>query len=210
MDLDIDIPRYDDDDIILPAAQPFPPMMAPTGGLRAPLSGVPREHESSESAEAPLPRKRRAPKQLPVDVRQELHNQDLAQWKADYAGNMAEAIEAKKNLKASALAKRNAAFWVMGAGIGGVGSGLGTSNLESPLDVFAGTSMMEALTGIKAPWAGLKRGREDEEDHDSDSEARRVRIKDDDGDQMGRGNDVPLNDDDGTMIPADEARKHQP
>lgn len=136
----------------------------------------------------------------------ELHNADLAQWKTDYADNMAEAVETKKSHKASALAKKNAAFWVVGAGIGGVGIGLGSSKLKSPLDMFAGDAMMEALTGIKTFAVGQKRGRDEEDHRDSDSKARRVRIRDDDGGETGRGDGMIL-DDDGTMnFTADEAR----
>ncbi|KAL6721901.1 R8 protein [Lecanora helva] len=196
----------DDDDNILHAAEPFPAMTDP-GRVRAQHlspSEVRDERESSESAWAPLPRKRRVPKQLPVDARQELHNADLAQWKANYIENMAEATEAKKNHKAPALAKKNAAFWVMGAGIGGVGAGIGASKLKSPLDMFSGGAMMEALTGIKASIPQPKRGRDDEEGDGSDSEARRVRMRVDDSEQIGRGDELHLEDNDETMISAGE------
>lgn len=201
MDLDLDLPQIDDD-IVLPDAEAFPRTapQAPAGsGILGSSSGVSREQESSESADAPLQRKSRAPKTLPVDAWQELHNSDLTRWKTDYLSNMAEATAAKTSHKAPFLAKKNAAFWVVGAGIGGVGAGLGSSKLQSPLDIFAGDSMMEALTGVTISVAGQKRGRDDEEEHDSDSEARRVRIRDGDRDQIGRRDDAML-DDDGTMI----------
>lgn len=201
MDLDIDLPRFDDD-IALPDAEAFPTTALPDPAdprISDALSRVHREQESSESAEAPLPRKRRAPKTLPVDERQELHNTDLAQWKTDYLANMAEATEAKISHKAPFLAKKNAAFWVVGAGIGGVGAGLGSLKFQSPLDMFAGDAMMEDLTGVKISHPGQKRGRDDEDDHDEDSEARRVRIRDGNGYQVGRGDEVMLNDD-GTMM----------
>ncbi|CAD6589209.1 MAG: hypothetical protein ASARMPREDX12_003693 [Alectoria sarmentosa] len=201
MDLDLDLPRFDDD-IVLPDAKAFPTTarQAPGGpGIVDFSSNLHREQESSGSAEAPRQRKRRAPKPLPVDERQELHNTDLAQWKTDYLANMAEATEARMSHKAPFLAKKNAAFWVVLAGIGGVGPGLGSSKLQSPLDMFAGDAMMEALTGVRVSIAGQKRGRDDGEDYGSDSEVRRVRIRDDDGDQIGRGDDIML-DDDGTMI----------
>jgi len=199
MDLDLDIQRFDDDDILIPNAEPFPEMVQPGATVRKTSPEVPQDHESSDSAEAPLQRRRRQPKLLPVDQRMELHNADLAQWKNDYAANMAEATEAKRHHRAPALAKKNASFWVVGAGIGGVGAGLGSSKLKSPLDMFAGDAMMEALTGVKTPTAGQKRSHDDEESHDSDSEARRVRMRADEGDQIGRGEELMLNDD-GTMI----------
>lgn len=199
MDLDIDIPRLYDDDNLLPNAEPFPGMAPPGAVLRNPSSEVPQEHESSDSAEAPLQRKRREPNLLPIDQRMELHNADLAQWKTDYAENMAEALATKRHHKASALAKKNAAFWVIGAGIGGVGTGLGSSKLKSPLEMFAGKAMMEALTGISPPTAGKKRSRVDEDSHDSDSEDRRVKLRAEDGDHVGRGEGLMLNED-GTMM----------
>lgn len=208
MDSDLDLPRFDDDDVILPNAEAFPAMAPPpvTGaGLLNSSPEVPQERESSESAEAPLRRKRRAPKALAADERQELHNADLAQWKTDYSANMIEAKEAKQNHKVPALAKKNASFWVFGAGIGGVGAGLGSSKLKSPLDMFAGDAMMEALTGIKASPARQKRAREDE-DHDSDSEGRRVRSRDGDGEQGGRGDQLILIDDGGMMTFASDVR----
>ena len=197
MDLDLDLPRIDDD-VALPDAEAFPTTApsAPAGSrISNVLSNVHQEQESSESAEAPLQRKRRAPKTLPVDERPELHNTDLAQWKTDYLANMAEAMKVKKSHKAPFFARKNAAFWVIGAGIGGVGAGLGSSKFQSPLDMFSGDAMMEALTGVKVSTPGQKRGRDDEDDHDEDSEARRVRIRDGDGDQIGRGEEMMLNDD---------------
>ena len=202
MDLDLDLPRFDDDDMILPNAAPFS-AMAPQPATGAVIfnssSEVPHERESSQSAEAPLQRKRRAARPLAADERQELHNFDLAQWKTDYSANMIEAKGAKQIHKAPALAKKNAAFWVFGAGIGGVGAGLGSSKLNSPLDMFAGDAIVEALTGIKASSVRQKRARDDEEDYGSDSEGRRVRQRDGDGEQGGRGQELIL-DDDGEMI----------
>ena len=208
MNLDLDLPRFDDD-IVLPDAKAFPTTarQAPAGpGILDFSSNLHREQESSGSAEAPLQRKRRAPKPLPVDERQELHNTDLAQWKTDYLANMAEATEARMSHKAPFLAKKNAAFWVVLAGIGGVGAGLGSSKLQNPLDMFAGDAMMEALTGVKTSTARQKRGRDDGEDYDSDSEPPRVRIRDDDGEEIRRGDDIMLDDNGTMMISANDVR----
>ena len=206
MDLDLELPQIDDD-IVLPGAEAFPttaPRVPAASEILQSLSGLHPEQESSESAEAPLQRRRRAPKALPVDERQELHNTDLAQWKTEYLANMAEATEAKLSRKAPSHAKKNAAFWVIGVGIGGVGAGLGSAKLQSPLDMFAGDTMMEALTGVQISSAGQKRGRDKEKDQDSDSEARRVRIRDGDSDQIGRGDDMMLHDDGTIMMSASD------
>lgn len=206
MHLDLDIPQIDDN-LMLPEAEAFPmTALQPPAGSRylGSSSGVHQEQESSDSAEAPLPRKRRAPKPLPVDEMQELHNTDLTQWKTDYIANMAEATAAKMTHKAPFIAKRNAAFWVLGAGIGGVGAGLGSANLRSPLDMFAGDAVMEALTGVRISTTGQKRGRDAEEDHNSESEARRARVRNGDWDQVGRGDGMMMDDDGTMMISANE------
>ncbi|KAL9639966.1 MAG: hypothetical protein Q9164_000595 [Protoblastenia rupestris] len=207
MDFGFDMPRLDDDGVILPDAEPFPTMAAVDARniSNVPLSSQAREEqESSESAEAPLRRRRPKQRVLPVDERQELRNADLASWKEDYLINMSEATLTRQNHQAPFIAKKNAAFFVMGAGIGGVGVGIGSSKLKSPLDMFAGEAMMEMLTGIK-PSAGMKRGRDTEGGEDTDSEARRVRLREGDGDQIGRGDDMMLPDDDTMMIPGSEA-----
>ena len=197
LDLDLNLPTFDDH-IILPDAEAFPQMaLQPEGSGERRASE--EQNETSQSAEAPSRRKSRAPKPLPVDERQELHNTDLAQWKNDYAANMLAAKEAKKAHQAPSIAKKNAAFWVFGAGIGNVGAGTGTSNFRSPLGIFAGGAMLESLTGIRTPVAGRKRGRSDEEDDTSDSEARRLRLRDDEG-ELGRGDQLLLNDDDPMMM----------
>ena len=201
MDLDIMFPQIEDD-MVLPEAEAFPTtaIQPPVGSRNLnSSSGAHQEQESTDSAEAPLQRKRRAPKALPVDERQELRNADLSQWNADYIANMADARAAKISHRAPFIAKRNAAFWVMGTGIGGVGAGMGSSSLQSPLAMFASETMMEALTDVKISTAGQKRGRDDQEDHDSESEARRTRIRDGDWDQLGREERMML-DDDGTMM----------
>ena len=206
MDLDVIFPQIEDD-IVLPEAEAFPTTaIQPPAGSRSlgPSSGAHQEEESTDSVEAPLQRKRRAPKALPVDERQELRNADLSQWNTDYIANMADATAAKMSHRAPFIAKRNAAFWVIGAGIGGVGAGMGSSSLQSPLAMFAGDSMMEALTGIVISTAGQKRVRDDQEQHDSESEARRTRFRDSDWDQLGREEGVMLEDDNTMMISAND------
>lgn len=202
MEFDLEAPRLDDEnDLLLLDAEPFPPMAPGPSPRAGPLRST---SESSEIAEAPLQRRHRATKQLPVDVRQELRNSDLAQWKDAYAQNMSEASGIKINHKAPFIAKKNAAFWVMGSGIGSVGEGLGSSQMKSPLVMFSGNNIMEALTGIQVSTAGRKRDRIEEDDNESDSEARRLRMRKDDGEHIGRGDDLILNDDDTAMIPGSE------
>ena len=209
MDLgpDVDLPRYGDDYNVLPEAEPFPemgPRAAPEPGpLKSSSSVVLEEEPSSESAEAPQRRRRKAAKILPMDVTQGLRNADLAQWNNQYLENMVAAAQAKHQHKLPSLSKKNAAFWVIGSGIGGVGSGLGTSKIPSPLNMFAGDRLMEALTGVEVVAAGRKRTRSGEEDG-SDSEERRVKAREADYAQVGRGEGLALDDDGALPMFADD------
>ena len=153
-----------------------------------------RPEDSFESAEAPQQRKRREPKVLPTDAAQELHNADLASWDNNYLANMAQATLAKVQHKHTAVAKKNAAAWVLGTGIGGLGLGLGGSKIKSPLEIFAGDALLEALTGREASATGRKRSHDEEAEPATDSEGRRVRAREEDGEQVGRGNGAALND----------------
>ena len=200
LDLDIDLPRLDDDQGILPEAEAFPTTApqapAETGFLRS-SSEAPQE--SSESAEAPARRRVARPKYLPMDQLRSLRNNDLASWNNNYVLNMAGAAQSKQQHKVAVLAKRNAAFFVYGAGIGGVGQGLGESKFPSPLDMFAGDRLMTALTGLEPVPRGRKRFRteeEEEDEHESESEGRRVRAREDDGDEAGRGDNLALGEED--------------
>lgn len=211
LNLDLDIPRFDEDDLMLPPPEPFPPMApmaaAQPGFLRS-SSEAPQE-ESSPSAEALARRRPRAPKVLGMDVQKSLRNADLASWNNDYAANMADASRVKLQHKLPTLAKRNAPFWVYGTGINGIGTTSRASNLASPLDMFAGDNLMAALTGIVPETTKRKRSHTEDEDPGTDREARRVRMRDADEDQVGRGDDHLLADDDTMGIPLDDV-SHQP
>ena len=186
LDLDLDVPRPEDNQGALPEAEAFPERAPEAPAQRGFLqSSSEAPQESSESAEAPA-RRRKAPKLLPWDDQRSLRNSDLASWNNNYAANMAAAKQVQQQRRATALAKKNAYAWVWGNGIGGVGLGLGAAKLPSPLSMFAGDQLMTYVTGIE-PARGRKRSRAEEETGDSDSEGRRVRAKEDDGDQVGRG-----------------------
>ena len=181
--------------------------MAPEATVRTVLVGASydadKDRESESSYGAPLKRKKPVPKQLPVDQRQELRNADLAEWKENYVANMAEAVSSRVHRKATALAKKNAASWVMGMGIAGVGAGIGAHKLKSPLHVFSGPAFLQALRGTPANIT-RKRVRDDDDEYDADNEGRNVRAKNDGSDRWGRGEDNILQDDDAAMMAADE------
>lgn len=182
---------------VLPAAEPFPETAAPAAsqqGFLKSTSVQEQEEELSESAEALLNRRCRGPRALPMDATQELRGSHLTNWNNNYVQNMVEASRQKMHHKLPYQAKKNAAAWVFGSGIGGVGLGMGSSKLPSPLDMFAGDKLMEALTAVELNVAGKKRGRSDEEDHESESEGRRTRLRSDEGEQVGRGDDLMLGD----------------
>lgn len=200
----MEMPNLGDDyNIPLPEAEPFPEMARPAAsdaGVLKPSPEAPEEEEpSSESAEAPLRPRRKVPKLLEKDETQELRNADLTRWNNEYLDNMAGIARSRQHYKVPAQAKKNATFWVMGAGVGGVGSGIGISKMDTPLAMFSGDRLMETLTGIETAAAGRKRSRSvGEEGQGSESEERRVRARGDDGEQIDRGEDLVL-DDDGMM-----------
>ena len=193
LDLDIDLPRLDDDQAVLPEAEAFPPRATqPPTEPTFLRSSSEAPQDSSETAEAPARRRHAGPKPLPWDMQKSLRNNDLASWNNNYVANMADATRIKQQHKAPSLAKKNAAHWVYGFGIGGVGLGLGRSQLPSPLNMFAGDQLMTALTGIEPTTRGRKRSHTGDEAGDSDSEGRRVRAREDDDDQIGRGEELGL------------------
>lgn len=198
-DFDFDMPRFNDDGAVLPNAEPFPATAAdgesPAAGKPRPSSQARENEESSESAQAPVRRRRPRPRTMPFDQRMELHNSDLASWKQEYLANMATASVTKRNHHAAFAAKRNATMWVTGVGIGGVGAGIGSNQTASPLDMFTGDAMMQMLTGIDLN-ASRKRALSADSDGHTGSEARRRRLRESDEEEIGRGDNVMLADDD--------------
>ncbi|KAE8146755.1 Rec8 like protein-domain-containing protein [Aspergillus avenaceus] len=118
-------------------------------------------------------RTRRA-KTYPLDERTSLRNRDLASMNNDYVLNMAGISKQKHQNKLSAQAKKNAASWVYGRGIGSVGLGIGTSNAPHPLQQFSGEELWNTLNQTTRP-KKRKRGHLDEDNDASD--ARRVRAR---------------------------------
>ena len=196
---------------MLPDATAFPSIASEVAAQIARTgdsSETGKERDSESSYGAPLQRKRRVAKVLPVDQRQELRNADLAVWKENYTANMAEAVSFQAHRKVTATAKKNAAHWIMGLGVAGVGAGVGVEKIQSPLHVFSGLALLEALRGTSTS-AGRKRPRGDDE-HNSDLEGRNVRPREQDGDQFGRGNDNILQDDDAALVLTDEVDQRSP
>lgn len=195
------IPVFGDEDIFLPAAEAFPEMAAapPAGaGLLHSLPLPHMEEPSSQNKEAPLRRRPRVPKLLPRDNFTELRNADLARWHDNYVENMTSETRLKLQHRAARLAKSNARLFILESGIGGAGSIISGIDLPGPLAIFAGDQLLEALTGMKGTAGGKKRPFE--EDIDSGTEGRRVRLRESIGEQMGRGNEFALNDDEAVAL----------
>ena len=204
---------FGDYDLPLPEARPFSParLLSTTPTEQAIHSPSRRaEDEVFSSFEAPQ-RQVRAPKVLQADYPQELANADLAQWNTNYLANMAEATKIKQQHKTVALAKKNAAYWVLSHGIAGVGISSGDDRVPNPLAIFSGQALLAALTGREALPAGTKRTRSLSDGLNEDGESRRVRARGEDEQQVGRGdtggNDaegILIGDDDGMMFPGEE------
>ncbi|KAI9716762.1 MAG: hypothetical protein M1812_005102 [Candelaria pacifica] len=199
VDIGNDPPLADDFD--LPEALPFSPLVIPDekGAGMAAVSSIAKDEESSSDlAEAFSRRKRPAPRKLQMDTTMELRSAELTQWNNEYVENMIEISKQKQRSKLQAQAKKNALFWISGRGIGGIALGLGSSHLKTPLGHFGDELLLEAITSVRSELTGKKRDREGDGDEDPDeerlSENRRVRSRQDDGDQVGRGDDAALQD----------------
>lgn len=118
----------------------------------------------------------REAKVIVTDVVTTLRNTDLAQWNNEYKANMAQASKQKQLNKLPTIAKKNAAYWVFGNGIGAVGNPLGPLHIPHPLKSYSGEELYYAL----CPAAECKRRRTEDTGDDSDSgeQGRRVRPRD--------------------------------
>jgi meiotic recombination protein REC8 len=105
--------------------------------------------EIERTGEARAQHRIRQAKTIISDDSTTLRNTDLAKWNDEYAGNMAQALKQKKQNKLPTLAKKNAAFWVFGVGIGSVGMGLGKHRESGPLNEYAGDELYGLLSGKK-------------------------------------------------------------
>ncbi|KAL9044258.1 MAG: hypothetical protein Q9214_002591 [Letrouitia sp. 1 TL-2023] len=203
MDLGLGLPEQGEEVRALPKAEPFP-LMTQHGLSLAEEQAEDEEGSSSSSTELPHRRKRRVRRELPVDSTQELRSANLTRWNNEYLSNMQAAKKFKQQFKAPTLAKKNAARWVFGAGLGGIGTISVQSELKNPLNMFAGDDLMDVLIGTSLGPAGKKRSRSPGDER-SDSEERRTRTRNYDDGQMDRGNELALGDDQTMQIPGSEA-----
>jgi len=197
--MDIDMLDLGNDFDILPEGEAFSSATRQASDEHTPSSRT-ENRETFSTAGAPMRRKRRAARTIPLDQTMELRNSDLSRWNTEYLQNMVEATRIKMKHKAIAQAKKNAEFWIWGSGIGNIGRRFGYSEIKTPLDMFYGNALFEALTGVnRAATAGQKRDRDSGTGEATEGESRRIRRRSDE-DQVGRGNDVEL--DEGVFAPA--------
>ncbi|KAK8174622.1 Rec8 like protein-domain-containing protein [Phyllosticta citribraziliensis] len=183
--MDIDLPEYGDE------------MIIPDG---EPLSSV-REHRSSPAAEQSIqdvavqssspvqvaPQRQRKSRAIPLDTTMELRNTELVGWQRNYLQDMAQAAQHKHNLRAAAQAKKNAEYWVLGLGIGGIGAITGSTGIPGPLDMFKGEALLRTLGIRSEPPASKKRGHP-MSTIEEEPQGRRVRQRSEE-DELGRGNE---------------------
>lgn len=193
--MDLDLPPVGNDYDVPPDAPAF---KTPVHGRPQQSSSVlaSDELETSSSAAAPQ-RRRKVRKIIAMDTTTELHNSDLSRWNNEYLDNMADITSTKMNYKAPLQAKLNAEHWILGAGLGGVGNGIGHGNVKSPLDVFSGASLFKALTGRDLAVTGLKRDHDATTEDETDVDQRRVRRRTEDPEELGRGDGMAFEDDGG-------------
>lgn len=105
--------------------------------------------ETERTGEARAQQRIRQVKTISSDDSTTLRNTDLAKWNDEYAANMAHATKLKRQNKLHTLAKKNAAFWVFGLGIGSVGMGLGQHREDGPLKEYSGDALYNLVSGEK-------------------------------------------------------------
>ncbi|RAK96871.1 Rad21/Rec8 N terminal domain protein [Aspergillus ibericus CBS 121593] len=158
-----------------------------TASNRPSIFDQPGEDEDIVESKAAMQQRQRVPKVIGLDDQIALRNTELAQLNDNYVRNMRAASKQKQRNKLPTLAKRNAAFWVFGQGLGSVGIGVGSSRVLHPLHSFSGEKLYDALNPDLIN-KGKKRIHPSVEEEDA-FETRRVRPRVEDEEQIGRFND---------------------
>ncbi|KAK6001157.1 hypothetical protein QM012_003240 [Aureobasidium pullulans] len=204
LNADRDVVMYDDDslpvyqdDVDMQDVEPFAPRTATQQvdpDDQATAQGEEAQSQtSSTTASAPAARVR-IPQPLPWDQELELHTSDLQHWDREYLENQLTATQHKLHNKSLVLARKNANFWVLQNGIGGLGAAYQGAEDCMPelLKMFSGNALLEALTGIQLTIAGTKHPR-DVDESDEDQERRvRSRSNDDEVSRAAESNDTAV------------------
>lgn len=201
----------DEDELRLPSAEPFP--MGSQADEQQPeqpaaqdsSTNKPPESTSTETAEA-SERRARPGKRVQMDQDTGLQNRHLGDWNTNYLQNMEKLSQVKQQKRAVAQGKKNAAFWILGQGIGSVQATFGEDREPHPLAIFSGQALLDALTGPREQRSptGSKRARSPSSDEE---DGRRVRARTIEGDE-GRGviddGEPAVYEDDGIMMQGDD------
>ncbi|OKP13581.1 Meiotic recombination protein rec8 [Penicillium subrubescens] len=129
-------------------AQPGPQDPENNNAL-SPKDRLMEDGEIERTGEVRAQQRIRQVKNIISDDSTTLRNTDLAKWNDEYSANMAHATKLKKQNKLPTLAKKNAAFWVFGLGIGSVGMGLGQRREDGPLKEYSGDALYSLVPGEK-------------------------------------------------------------
>lgn len=125
-------------------------------------------------------RKHRSPKTIKLDALTQISRDELLQWDRDYLDKMSRLEAQKANMKSQAQARKNAASWVAGHGIGSVGMSIGNHGFTHPLESFCGDSLLAALSNEPPPnEQPRKRSSSHEEDDEGHGRNVRRRVSDD-------------------------------
>jgi len=190
------LPPMDDNDGILPDAQPFSPRARDAGNVDEAIPASPHETQQSEESAAAPARRVRTFKPLTADNQVELRSTDIREWDRDYITNMAKAAALKSASRAVKIAKQNAEFWIWQMGIAGIG-GNGGNTVAPELEMFYGDRFIHAVLGIqgqKRDRASAEIGSEEEEEEGRRTRQRTLSPR---GEEVGRGNVDAMIDDDG-------------
>lgn len=151
----------------------------------------PSQHTSEETATAAAARRAKPPRTIATDTRIEISRTELMSWNTNYLANM-DAVRHKRDaLRAGIQSKKNAEWWVWGAGLGGIGYDMrGPGNITHPLAMFQGAQLRELVLGPSPPTK--KRGHANA----SEDAERRVRPRSNEPEDQGAAahNDIPMHD----------------
>jgi hypothetical protein len=180
-EMELDLPILGDD---LPDVDGFPT------SVQDPSSDPVEVVQSLSASSAPM-RKKRAPRVLPVDMRMELRNKELAEWNKNYLRNMDAVIKNKKKARVAQQAKKDADYYVWGRGIGGMAEHFAGVTGPNPFEMFIGDNLFELATGVsRKKVTGTKHDRDSGIDDATQEESRRVRQKTGEPDsEVARGQD---------------------
>lgn len=209
--------RIDDDGIILGDDEPVLPTVGGSslneeenvepGHVKHPTSSFTPSDEHSITAEAPQQRARSA-KSLRPDRFTELSNKELHSWNENYMANMQAAVRVKQQQVSHREARKYAALWSVGQGLGRVAFAFGNDSEPHPFAVFSGQSLWEMLqdhgstNGTKRSWS------HSDESDDSEDDSRRVKARFSSQEDMargpGEGSAVLADGDDGIIFQGDD------